>query len=522
MNHTIISDYLIIGCGLAGLYAAHHASKLGTVAVLTKHSLQASNTFWAQGGIAASMDESDSPEIHYDDTIRAGRGLCDHNAVNVLVNDGPMRIKELIADGLIFDKSEKGFALGLEGGHARRRILHIGGNETGKLIVEFLIDKTKASDKINIHENFLVHKLICENNACFGAYAYNWKTKSNYLFLAKVILIASGGSAGIYKRSTNPDSSIGDGIALAYNIGAQIVNMEFIQFHPTAFYSEEGTTFLLSEALRGEGAHLIDTNGNRFMLDYHELAELAPRDIVSKAIYEVLKIKNSDNVFLTLAHLNKNKIKSRFKNLYDKALEYNIDITRDKIPVAPAAHYSVGGIYTNINAETSINRLYAAGEAAHTGVHGANRLASNSLLECIVFGHRAIEDSGKYLDATNAVDRTIYNYYVQSEFNSEYLKLKNKLTEIMNEYVGIIRNGKMLNEALKLIREIDDDWDYRTNEYYSDRLKSLILISSLIIKGAIAREESRGSHIRLDFPNEDKIKYNINQSIKNVLIKEKI
>lgn len=520
MNRTIVSDYLIIGCGLAGLYAAHRASKFGTVAVLTKHSLQTSSTFWAQGGIAASMDESDSPEIHYEDTIKAGRGLCDENAVKVLVNEGPLRINELITEGLAFDKSEKEFALGLEGGHSRRRILHIGGNETGKLILEFLIDKIKISDKINVHENFLVHKLIFENNTCNGAYAYNWKTKSNYLFLAKVILIASGGSAGIYKRSTNPNSSIGDGIALAYNIGAQIANMEFIQFHPTAFYSADGTTFLLSEALRGEGAHLIDTTGNRFMLDYHELAELAPRDVVSKAIHEVLKIKNTDHVFLTLAHLDKNKIKTRFKNLYERALEFNVDITNDKIPVAPAAHYSVGGICTNINAETSINRLYASGEVAHTGVHGANRLASNSLLECIVFSHRLVKDSVKYLETVNTEDHSIYGYYVQDEFNTGYLKLKSKLTEIMNDYVGVVRTGKMLNEALKFVKEIDNDWDYRTNEYYSDRLKSLKLLCSLIIEGAIAREESRGSHIRLDFPNEDQVKYYVNQSIKNGLKKE--
>ncbi len=520
MNRIISSDYLIIGCGLAGLNAAHYASKYGSVSILTKHTLQTSSTFWAQGGIAAAMNEDDSPELHFDDTMDAGRGLSNKEAVRILVNEGPTRINELINEGLAFDRDGSEFAFGLEGGHSRRRILHIGGNETGRMILEFLTKKISDSKKITVYENFLVHKLFVEGDRCLGLFAYNWKDKSNYLFLSKIILMASGGAAGVYKRSTNPDSSIGDGISLAYNAGAEITNMEFIQFHPTAFFSESGTTFLLSEALRGEGGYLLDNRGQRFMLDYHKAGELAPRDIVSKAIYEVLKSDNSTNIFLSLVHLDQNKIKTRFKNLYEKALEYKIDITKDRIPVAPAAHYTVGGVNTNLNGETKIKRFFAAGEVAHTGVHGANRLASNSLLECLVFSYRAMEESQKYLGIVLDHEYSPVKYYVYKEYDIEYLNLKKKITEIMNQYVGIVRSKENLKEALKLMIDIDANWVYKQDEYYSDRLRSLKSIALLIINGALAREETRGCHIRNDFPEESKVPYNIFQSNTTQIIKK--
>ncbi len=351
MINQIKSDYVIIGSGLAGLYAAYHASKYGTVSILTKHSLQTSSTFWAQGGIASAIGEEDSPEIHFDDTIRAGRGLCNQDAVRILVNEGPQRINELIKDGLSFDRAGDNYELGMEGGHSKRRILHLGGNETGKFIVEFLIEKIKISNRIKIFENFLVHKLITKDKDCYGCSAYEWKGRQNYFFASDIIVIASGGAAGIYSRSTNPHSSTGDGITLAYNSGIEIVNMEFIQFHPTAFHSENGDTFLISEAVRGEGAYLLN-NGKRFMTDYHESAELAPRDIVSKSIFDVMKKEKTDKVYLSLSHLNASKIKSRFHNIYDALLKYKIDLTKDLIPISPAAHYMIGGINTNLNGET--------------------------------------------------------------------------------------------------------------------------------------------------------------------------
>ncbi|OGU72817.1 MAG: L-aspartate oxidase [Ignavibacteria bacterium RBG_16_34_14] len=513
MVNRIISDYIIIGSGLAGLYAAHLASKFGTVSLLTKHSLQTSSTYWAQGGIASAIDEEDSPELHFEDTIRAGRGLCNENAVRILVSEGPKRINEFISDGLSFDKIGNSYELGLEGGHTRRRVLHLGGNETGRFIVEFLSQRIKESKNITVFENFLVHNLNINDKICYGCFAYSWNKKTDYTFSSSVTLIATGGAAGIYKRSTNPHSSIGDGISLAYKAGIDVINMEFIQFHPTAFYYETGKTFLISEAVRGEGAYLLDKNGKRFMKDFHQSAELAPRDVVSKGIFQVMKEQNVEYVFLSLSHLDNEKIKTRFKNIYEASLKYKIDLTKDLIPVSPAAHYTIGGIGTGLNGETKIAGLYAIGEVAYTGVHGANRLASNSLLECLVFSFRAIEDSLKRINNNLSFANGTQEYFVDNDVNSLYLKLKHDVHNIMNRSVGIVRAKKSLEDALELINQIDSGWNYKKNEYYSDRLKSLKMVASLVIKGAICREESRGCHIRIDFPKEDKILYNINQSI---------
>lgn len=513
MINLVTSDYIIIGSGLAGLYAAHRASKYGTVSLLTKHSLQTSSTYWAQGGIASAIDEEDSPQLHFEDTIRAGRGLCNEEAVRILVNEGPKRINDLISDGLSFDRIGNHFELGLEGGHTKRRVLHLGGNETGKFIVDFLTQRIKESSNIKVFENFLVYSLIIEDNKCFGCYAYSWNEKTDYTFTSSVTLIATGGAAGIYKRSTNPHSSIGDGISLAYKDGIEVVNMEFIQFHPTAFYSGTGDTFLISEAVRGEGGYLLDKNGNRFMKDFHELAELAPRDIVSKGIFQIMNEQNIEHVFLSLMHLDKENIKRRFKNIYETSLKYKIDITEDLIPVAPAAHYTIGGIDTGLNGETKVIGLYVSGETAYTGVHGANRLASNSLLECLVFSFRAIEDSIKFINTKTNPHNGNQKYFVDKESNSLYLNLKHDIHNILNWNVGIVRSKESLTEALELINQIDAGWNYKKNEYYSDRLRSLKTVSSLIISGAIYREESRGSHIRTDFPDESKILYNLKQSI---------
>lgn len=520
MINQIKSDYIIIGSGLAGLFAAYHASKYGTVSLLTKHSLQTSSTFWAQGGIASAIGEEDSPEIHFEDTVRAGRGLCNENAVRILVNEGPERIIELISDGLSFDKRGDNYELGMEGGHTRRRILHLGGNETGKFIVEFLINKIKDSDMIKIFESLLVHKLIVKDNECSGCSAYKWNEGENYSFTSNIVIIASGGAAGIYNESTNPHSSTGDGVTLAYNSGIEIVNMEFIQFHPTAFHSKKGNAFLISEAIRGEGAYLINNYGKRFMKDQHESAELAPRDIVSKGIFDVMEKEKTDHVFLSLSHLNKAKIKSRFKNIYDTMLKYNIDITTDLIPVSPAAHYMIGGINTDLNGETILPGVYACGEVAYSGVHGANRLASNSLLECLVFSYRSVEDSKKYLDKKNIIDYSPEKYLVNDEVETIYLNLKNSIQRLMNNNVGIVRSESILNKALELISNVDKSWEYESNEYYSNRLRSLKTVALLVINGAITRKETRGSQIRIDFPDESKVAYNIHQSLKTGIEKK--
>jgi L-aspartate oxidase len=299
--------------------------------------------------------------------------------------------------------------------------------------------------------------------------------------------------------------------------------MEFVQFHPTAFYSGSGDTFLISEAVRGEGAFLLDKTGSRFMKDVHELTELAPRDVVSKGIFQVMNEQNVENVFLSLAHLDEEKIKTRFRNIYETSLKYNIDITKDLIPVAPAAHYLIGGIDTGLNGETKLSGLFACGEAAYTGVHGANRLASNSLLECLVFSFRAVESSRMCLNKNqNDNANESQKYLVNESVNIPYLKLKNDFLEIMNRYVGIVRSKESLDEASDLVYNIDKDWEYEKNEYYSDRLKSLKTVALLIINGALKREESRGCHLRTDFPAEEKVPYNIIQSENEGITKKEL
>lgn len=507
------SDFLVIGSGLAGLYSAYYASQFGNVTLLTKHSLQTSSSYWAQGGIASAIDEDDSPKLHFDDTIEAGRGLCKTNAVEILVNEGPQRIKELIKDGLKFDTVNGQYSLGMEGGHSRRRVLHSAGNETGKSIVDFLISKIKNNHNINVVDNILVFKLLVKDNSCIGCKTFKWDTKKELSFFSNVTILATGGAAGVYKTSTNPHSSTGDGVVLGYNAGAVISNMEFIQFHPTAFYSPTGKTFLISEAVRGEGAYLIDHKGNRFMKDIHKLAELAPRDVVSKAIINKMKEDNVSNLFLSLRHLNAERIKERFSNIYKEALKFDIDITKDLVPVAPAAHYMIGGISTDLNGCTSLLGLYACGEVANTGVHGANRLASNSLLECLVFSKRAVDYSLSLDKKPVKSSRTNENAFtVNKEKDNTYLKLKNEISEIMNSYVGIARSRDSLSTALHKITEIDKEWTYEENEYYSERLKSLKTIATLITNGAMEREESRGTHLRLDFPDQYDRPYFIFQS----------
>lgn len=512
--NQVKTDFLIIGTGLAGLYSAFYASKFGEVTLITKHSLETSSSYWAQGGIAAAIDPQDSTEFHLKDTLTAGRGLCNTNSVNILVNEGRERILELIEEGMIFDSLDGKITLGLEGGHSQRRVLHAGGDATGKEIVEFLIKKIKANHRIKVLDNTLVHKLIVENNKCIGAEAFKWFAKEDIVLIAKSIILASGGASGIYLRTTNPHSSTGDGIGLAYNSGSEIKDLEFIQFHPTAFSSPSGKTFLISEAVRGEGAYLVNSDGERFMLNKHELAELAPRDIVSKAIFEEMQKSNSDNVFLKLDHLDSEKIKKRFSNIYREALSFNIDITKDLVPIAPAAHYMVGGIKTDLNAETNIKNLFACGEVASTGVHGANRLASNSLLECLVFGKRAIDKSIERLeDDFENIDIEEKLFFVDKSLDEKYLNLKNKIASIMSKNVGIVRNKELLQKAISQIEQIDSNWIYNENEYFSNRLKSLKQVALIITSGAIKREESRGGHIRTDFPNESENKYHIIQKI---------
>ncbi len=435
------------------------------------------------------------------------------------MNEGPDRIRELIESGIPFDRDDNGeITLGLEGNHSKRRVLHADGDATGREVVRFLIDKVKCNKSITVHENSLVFEIIVDEGVCEGVKAFHWDKKVSLAYYAPSVLLATGGASGMYSRTTNPHSTTGDGISLAYNAGAEIANMEFVQFHPSSLLLESGETFLISEAVRGEGAYLVNSAGERFMKQIHELAELAPRDVVAYEMYKQFKQKDN-KVYLKLDHLDPEKIKSRFANIYNEVIKHGIDITTDPIPVAPAAHYLIGGVKTGLHGETNIRNLYAIGEVASTGVHGANRLASNSLLECLVFGGRAVDHSVKsktsqLQDQNNLVP----DYFVDKAKEQNYLEYKNRIAEILTSNAGIVRNENDLNSALDLFSEIDAAFDYSDNEYYSLRLKSLLTVVRLIAESALLRTESRGGHKREEFQEKDdkfliEIIHTINQQV---------
>ncbi len=511
-------DFLIIGGGLAGIYSANYAANFGRVAVLTKSTLEVSNSFWAQGGIAAAIGKDDNTKLHFDDTIKAGRGLCNKDAVQILVEEGRERIFELIELGVPFDRENSNVTLGLEGGHSRRRILHAGGDSTGREVVNYFTGIVKENKNIEIFENTFVYQLFVSNDKCFGAYAYNYLTKENFLFTSPNTILATGGASGIFSRTTNPHTSTGDGIALAYNAGAGISDMEFIQFHPTSFYTQSGETFLISEAVRGEGAYVVNEEGKRFLQSYDEQAELAPRDVVSAAIFTEMSSSGSSNVYLTLNHLDHEKMRNRFSYIYKEALKYGVDITTDLIPIAPASHYMIGGIKTDLNGETNIKGLFTCGEAASTGVHGANRLASNSLLECIVFGKRVVDKAKEFKKHKSDIKIRDNHFIVDEKKAEPYSLLRKKLSKVMTDKVGILRSGQSIKDALNEIEKISSEFSYEENEYYSNKLSNEVIVCKLIAESALVREESRGVHKRKDFPEESSsmIHHTVQQKGKNI------
>jgi len=495
-------DFVIVGSGLAGLAAAYYASKFGNVAIITKAELDVSNSYFAQGGIAAVIAPEDTPEDHINDTLTAGRGLCDRDSVEILVNEGRDRVLELIQMGMHFDKEEGEFVLGLEGGHSKRRILHSSGASTGRDLTKFMLEKVKELPNITAYEHTKAVEMYVENDRCFGLKAICFDDMTTRNFKSNVFIISTGGLSRLYQRSTNPYTATGDGIALAWNIGAKLVDMEFIQFHPTALMIPGQDAFLLSEAIRGEGAFLLDKNGNRFMQPIHPLAELAPRDTVASAIYNQMKKDNVTNVFLSMRHLNPDYIKNRFSVIYSEILQKGVDITKDLIPIAPAAHYMVGGIQTGLNGETSIRGLWACGEVASTGVMGANRLASNSLLECLVFAKRAVYDSAKQIGIPKLNFDTSPIIY-KKEHVDTFLKYKNEISDIMSNNVCLVRNGKGLHRAVTRLKEIHDEFRNQKDEYNFAKINNIADIGFLIARSALIREESRGGHIRADFPDMD-------------------
>ena len=509
-------DYIIVGSGLAGLYAAYKASAKGSVAVITKSFLRESNSFNAQGGIAAVTSRDDNPEIHKSDTLIAGRGLCEDRSVEILVNEGPDRIAEIIAEGMEFDTVNGVLALGLEGGHHKRRILHAGGDATGRWITEFAIKKVLERDNISIFENTLLLDLLVSEGECYGVRCWSENEAlqsdergSEVLLYANHVFLTSGGASAVYARTTNPQTTIGDGLAIAYKSGCRILDMEFIQFHPSGLYLKDSQrAFLISEAVRGERAHLLDKNGKRFMVPIHELAELAPRDIVARSIYKQMQKDGMPYVILSLKHLDKEMILQRFPGIYAQCKEFGYDLTQE-IPVAPAAHYSVGGVMSNNEGRTDVKRLYVCGEVAATGIMGANRLASNSLIECLVFASRAVEDSVK-VGAVKECPHFDYEY-TKDEANAElYARLREQVSEIMNSHAGIIRSEEGLKEGLKKIEALSQSIKQRQaqrqvsgREYYLEASRRLLCVARLIMSPALLRQESRGGHYREDFPCAD-------------------
>ncbi|MDD6104273.1 MAG: L-aspartate oxidase [Bacteroidales bacterium] len=491
--------YLIIGSGLAGLYTAHKAAAIGSVMVVTKKGLRDSNSFNAQGGIAAVTDIEDNPELHFTDTVIAGRGLCEDKAVHILVKEGPQRIREIIEEGMKFDTENGKISLGLEGGHHKKRILHAGGDSTGRFMTEFLISKVENDPNIQIRENISVIDFLVKDGVCYGARCWNEIDNKEELIYAEHTFLTSGGTSAIYTRTTNPETTIGDGIAMSYKAGCRIVDMEFIQFHPSALYIEDSPkAFLISEAVRGEGAHLLGKDGKRFMLPIHELAELAPRDIVARSIFKQMALDDRPYVILSLKHLNADKIRSRFPTILARCAENGYDLTQ-QIPVAPAAHYTVGGVASDEYGRSDVSRLYVCGEIASTGIMGANRLASNSLIECLVFANRAIEIS-KEVGQIDELPEFELKYHKDPSKEEAYLALKRQIAHTMNNCSGIIRSELLLSTGLNLVKKELKELGPEKFEYYDEASRKLLTVAFLIMTAARFRRESRGGHYREDYP----------------------
>ncbi|HBY57862.1 MAG TPA: L-aspartate oxidase [Candidatus Atribacteria bacterium] len=507
----VYTEFLVVGSGIAGLYTSLKLCDRGEVTLLTKSKLKESSTEYAQGGIAVALGDEDSPRLHMEDTLKAGANFCDPKAVEVLVTDGPKCVEELIELGTKFDKIEGKYKTTLEAAHQRPRILHAQGDATGAEIERSLSEKVIKENRIKIKENIFVLDILTKHNTCYGVLVLDNNTEKVMAYLAKSTIFASGGAGQLYCNTTNPDVATGDGIALAYRGGAKVTDLEFIQFHPTALYHQGSPKFLISEAVRGEGAILKNIKGEPFMSSYHPQAELAPRDIVARAIVDQMKKTKSNYVYLDATKI-KHKFSKRFPNIYKKCLSLGINPEKEYIPVAPASHYTMGGIKTDIWGQTNLINLYACGECTSTGVHGANRLASNSLLEGLVFGNRIsqkIKEDRPYYSIKKLKELNL-SYNLPREKNKAYdpLKLKQELQNLMWDKVGIIRNSSDLKQAKQKI----NGWkllifESKLETVEEFELANLIILADLVTNSALLREESRGAHYREDFPDSDNINW---------------
>ncbi len=516
MSEPIIkTDHLVIGAGIAGLSIALKLAARGSVTIVVKNSLEESNTWYAQGGIASVLDPTDSFESHVSDTMVAGAGLCHEDIVRLVVSEGPRLVRELADFGARFDAGKDGaWHLTREGGHSHRRIIH-SRDVTGRVVAEALISKVKGNQNIRILEGHTAIDLVTTDkvapdfsqNSCLGAWFFDRALRRVIRISSSMTFLCTGGHGKLYLYTSNPDNATGDGLAIGWRAGCRVANLEFMQFHPTCLFHPKAKNFLISEAVRGEGGILKDMRGRPFMDDYHPMGSLAPRDIVARAIDTELKKTGDQHVWLDVRSLEAHRIKSSFPNIYEMCLKHGIDMTTDMIPVVPAAHYSCGGIVTDSRARTNVERLYAVGEVACTGLHGANRLASNSLLEAMVFADRAATDAAMRGDLAGLPEVDVGWTNVDQPAPDEQVVLTHSWDEIrrvMWNYVGIVRSEHRLKRALARIenirQEVDEYWwrNRVSNEVLE--VRNLAAVAWLTVRSAMSRKESRGIHFMLDWP----------------------
>ncbi|MCZ6486579.1 MAG: L-aspartate oxidase [Gammaproteobacteria bacterium] len=504
-------DVVILGSGAAGLSVALHLPSTISIAILAKNNLEQYSSYFAQGGISAVLEPDDSVEQHVEDTMIAGAGLCDQAVVTFTAAAGKQSIQWLAGLGMPFTKdrqeiSSSGFHLTREGGHSKRRVVHAA-DATGRALQQTLDAHVQERPNIKIFDQHIAIDLIHRNNHCQGLYALNRSDQHIDVFAAQNVVLATGGASKVYLYTSNPDGSTGDGIAMAWRAGCRVANMEFIQFHPTCLYHPEAKSFLISEAVRGEGGKLILPDGERFMSRFDDRAELAPRDIVARAIDHEMKRLGVDCVYLDISHKSRAFIKSHFPTIYQRCKELDIDITSEPIPVVPAAHYTCGGVMTNLSGQTDIENLYAVGEVAYTGLHGANRMASNSLLECLVFARSAAEhiaESHSPAVKSKPLPRWDESQVTDSDEDIVVAHNWDELRRFMWDYVGIVRTDKRLQRALHRAQLLKQE----INDYYGNykvspdllELRNLVVVAELIIRSAMQRKESRGLHFTLDYP----------------------
>ena len=497
------ADFLVIGSGVAGLRAALELCRVGRVIMLTKgHPLQ-SNSIFAQGGVAVALSEEDDVSIHLTDTVKAGHGLCRREAVRVLVEEGPDRIQELIQWGAKFDKAGGKFAFAREAAHSRSRILRARGDATGNEMVRALMAQAVRQQRIARLDYHFTVDLVVEGGRCSGAVVLDENSGEQFIILAKAVVLSTGGAGQIFARTTNPPNATGDGMAMAFRAGAELQDMEFVQFHPTSLYLPSSPPFLLSEAMRGEGGQLRNNKGESFMSRYHPLGVLAPRDIVARAIWAEMAATRARHVYLDVTHLGADFVKRRFPTIYATCLRHDIDITEEWIPVSPSAHYMMGGVTTDLNGATTLPGLFAAGEVACSGVHGANRLASNSLLEGLVFGRRAgvaAIASAAHGSVSSMIESREPLPHGQGDRLEDVEKVRNSLRRIMWGQVGLIRSRESLVRATAQLAR----WERMVSRFFSTRadleVKNMVQVARCVAEAALWRENSVGAHYRSDFP----------------------